>query len=358
MSTEQQLDDRRFPLRRPDGHQPPVPRYSAVLPDTTKVAVLFLGVQSKSVEMARELTDAIPIDGDDRPVYVDRAAFTDEQGALNRIVALYWLDDRTYARWQNSARVVAWRTKAACMPSAGFWWEPVVVDASRMETIAFKEYRRGFSGCPHTELATTLCSGYWGAARDRIPAAAYDLFEATPTAIETSTSLHTMVQPPKNLAVIRSGVSWADCEGEQLKDYQEQIKPKLDAGMDFLRDHPHETGCFSLRQVECVTSDGAALGEAYSLGAFVSIGHLESWAKDHPTHLAIYTRAMAARRKYQDKLQLRTYNEIFIVDADNPPFEYVNCHAHTGLLPYLTLFATTSAMTGDNALGRISHQTI
>jgi hypothetical protein len=31
---------------------------------------------------------------------------------------------------------------------------------------------------------------------------------------------------------------------------------------------------------------------------------------------------------------MRTYNEIFIVDAGNPPFEYFNCHPRTGLLPY------------------------
>jgi aldoxime dehydratase len=43
---------------------------------------------------------------------------------------------------------------------------------------------------------------------------------------------------------------------------------------------------------------------------------------------------MAARRKYQDNLQLRTYNEIFIVEENNPPFEYFNCHPRTGLLPY------------------------
>ena len=338
MSTERQAQHRRFPLRRPEDHKPPIPRYSAMLPDATKVAVLFLGVQSRSVEAAQALANDVPTDGDDAPVYTDFAAFRDQQGFLNRIIALYWLDARAYVRWQHSPRVAYWRARATRI---GFWWEPVVAHTSRMETIAFKEFRRGFSGCPHTELDTTLCSGYWGAARDRIPAAAFDLFEATADVVGHGTATHAVIQPPKNLAIIRSGVSWKDCDSEQLADYQEHIKPKLDAGMEFLRDHPRDTGCFSLRQVECIDLNGAQLGEAYSLGAFVSISHLESWAKDHPTHLAIYTRAMAARRKYQDKLQLRTYNEIFIVDADNPPFEYVNCHPKTGLLPFLTSLAAS-----------------
>jgi hypothetical protein len=72
-------------------------------------------------------------------------------------------------------------------------------------------------------------------------------------------------------------------------------------------------------------------------------------AKDHPSHLAIYTRALAARKKYLENLQLRTYNEIFIVDAGNPPFEYFNCHPRTGLLPYARM------LEGARALGGVSY---
>lgn len=46
---------------------------------------------------------------------------------------------------------------------------------------------------------------------------------------------------------------------------------------------------------------------------------------------------MAARRKYQDKLQLRTYNEIFVIGKDNPPFEYFGCHPNTGLMASVSL---------------------
>jgi aldoxime dehydratase len=146
--------------------------------------------------------------------------------------------------------------------------------------------------------------------------------------------------------VIRSGVSWEKCEGEQLRDYEQRIRPKLDAGMSYLRDNPRETGCFSLRQVDCIAGDGKKLAEAYSLGAFVSMGHLESWSKDHPSHLAIYTSALAARKKYQDKLQLHTYNEIFILDDGNPPFEYFNCHFQTGLLPFAGVFENRPERSG------------
>ena len=338
-ATEGGCPARIYPLRRPEGHTAPIPRYSAVLPQQDKVAVLYMGVQSTDAAALRE----VPLDalmkagGDLAPANADEATFTDPQGYFNRVAALYWLKAADFATWSKQPDVTEWRERVAKDASIGMWWEPVAVDANYMETIAFKEYPRGFSGCP-VGFANTEGTGYWGAARDRIPASAYDLFESSDLIAEPEAGdakiPYRKIQPPKHMTVIRSGVTWKDCEGEQLKEYQERIRPALDAGMEYLRSHPRETGCFALRQVGCISPDGEELAEGYSLGAFVSLGHLEAWSKDHPSHLAIYTRAIAARRKYQDKLQMRTYNEIFIVDADNPPFEYFNCHARTGLLPY------------------------
>ena len=339
-SAQEGCPARIYPLRRPEGHTPPIPRYSAILPQQDKVAVLFMGVQGTDAEALQEAAFAdLPVAGGDvAPAYVDFATFADPQGYLNCVAALYWLNAKDFSAWSKLRAVVEWRARIAALSSVGLWWEPVAVDADYMETIAFKEFLRGFSGCPVSGFATTEGTGYWGAARDRIPAAAYDLFEPAVVASEpeggASKITYRKIQPPKNMAVIRSGVSWECCEGEQLRDYQERIRPALDAGMDYLRNNPCDAGCFALRQVNCVSAAGDELAEGYSLGAFVSLAHLESWAKDHPSHLAIYTRALAARRKYQDELQLRTYNEIFIVEANNPPFEYFNCHSRTGLLPY------------------------
>jgi aldoxime dehydratase len=336
--SEQGCPVRVYPLRRPEGHTPPVPRYSAVLPQQDKVAVLFTGIQSTDAAALREVSfDALQAAGDAAPVYADFATFTDPQGYLNRVAALYWLKAKDFTAWSKRPDIAEWRARVAKLSSVGLWWEPVAVDADYMETIAFKEFLRGFSGCP-VGFASTEGTGYWGAARDRIPASAHDLFEPADVAAEPEAGAakipYRKIQPPKNMTVIRSGVSWEHCEGEQLRDYEQRIRPALDAGMEYLRNNPRDTGCFALRQVGCVNPAGDDIAEGYSLGAFVSLAHLESWAENHPSHLAIYTRALAARKKYQDKLQLRTYNEIFIVDENNPPFEYFNCHPRTGLLPY------------------------
>lgn len=340
-SAEGRCSVRRFPLRRPEGHEPPIARHSAALKPSSRIAVLFLGVQSQDGAAIRTALAALPEciqTVTDAPDYRDDAVFTDKSGYLNHVVALYWLDARTYQAWSNGQSIANWRNEALTNLNVGVWLEPVIVNAERAETITFKEFRRGFSGCPASALQPTEGSGYWGAARDRVPASAYDRFEPAVELADgwrcTPEARYHAIQPPGNMAMIRSGVSWEKCEGDQLKDYIERIKPKLDEGMIYLRDHPRESGCLTLRQVAAVDDSGQQLAEGYSLGMFLSLGHLESWAEHHPTHLSIYARAMAARKKYQDALQLRTYNEIFILDDHNPAFEYFNCHLHTGLLPH------------------------
>jgi aldoxime dehydratase len=116
------------------------------------------------------------------------------------------------------------------------------------------------------------------------------------------------------------------------QSYNANIKPKLDIGMDHLRDNPVDTGCLVLRQVEVIDASGQVAPEGYSVGIFQSLTHLENWAHDHPTHLAIYVRALAERNKYQDALELRTYHEVFVINKETD-FQYRNCHEKTGLMP-------------------------
>lgn len=338
--------NRRYPLRKPDGHVPAVQRYSARLPHKIKQAViLFIGVQAQTAEALRvsgfhDWMRRVTI-GDDAPVNFEHAGFTDPQGWINHLVALYWMDANSQARWAQSEHVCAWwdRPEAISGP-VGQWWEPVIVPPDRLETIVFREYLRGVSACPHIAVKPMNESGYWGAARDRIAASADDRMASPLEKLQArqatlnSRGARLRVQPPLNLTVIKSGVSWEKCDTEQLGDWERHLRPRLDAGMEFLRSNPEATGCCSLRQVNCTSPAGDALKEAYSLGHFLSLAHLEHWAEHHPTHLAIYTRAMADRRKYQERLELRTYHEVFILGPDSAPFEYVNCHPGTGLLPF------------------------
>lgn len=335
---------RRFEMNKPADHVPGVQRYSARLAETTQqIQMLYLGVQSLE-KNAAGLTDFLDqtkalFAGGHGPVHFDHAQLVDPHGYPTVFAVAYWMNPEAFEAWAASEPVRSWwRDPAKRSGSKGYFWEAMRVTRDHAETIAFKEYVAGLSACPAHSLYPMEESGYWGAARDRFPASAHDRLEGTTngpityTARPGTSGVEIVVAAPKNLCLIRSGVSWADCGREQLDSYNANIKPKLDTGMEHLRTNPVETGCLTLRQVEVLGADGRVAPEGYSMGLFQSFAHLEKWAHEHPTHLAIYARAMAERKKYQDRLELRTYHEIYVLN-EATEFRYLNCHGMTGLLP-------------------------
>jgi aldoxime dehydratase len=331
-------------MKKPKGHVAGAQRYSARLADSTKqVQMLYLGVQNhdgnpektkKFIEISHSLFAA-----PNGPIHYDHAIFLDPQGVPTLFAVAYWTAPEHYEDWSRTDPVASWWADSTKLHSdTGYFWEAFRVSKDHSETITFKRYIRGLSACPMHSIYPMDESGYWGAARDRIAASAVDTLEGESlNPIEyvergdTRGQLIT-VAVPKNTCLIRSGVSWADCGKAQLKSYNANIKPKLDRGMDYLRDNPIDSGCLTLRQVEVLDADGNVAPEGYSSGMFQSLAHLEKWAHEHPTHLAIYTKALAEREKYQDALELRTYHEIFVINAETD-FRYLNCHGKTGLLP-------------------------
>ena len=338
-------DTRRFPLNKPDGFTPAIQRYSADHPvDAQSITVMLLGMQSHS-----EADDAFShfrqqaqhlLTQDSAPATFDYACYRDPQGYTTQLVMAYWYDPAKHSNWQESKAVSSWWDGLTTHDSdIGYFREVFTSSIKNTETIAFKEFVRGLSACPASAVKPMGESGYWGAARDRIPASANDLLETNvpePLARETERNTkgqRITVTPPKNLTLIRSGVSWADCGKEQLDSYMNNLKPVLDQGMEYLRQNPVGTGCCCMRQLDTITPENDSVKENYCAGYFLSLGHLEAWAHKHPTHLAIYGGAQKERIKYQENLQLRTYHEVYIIDQD-AAFEYINCHNQTGLLPW------------------------
>lgn len=338
--------DRKYPLIKPEGHVPPIPRYTARMPeDVSLIKIMYLGVQSRNGDMAGCLDKLGEIgallDGENGPEYFDFAKFIDMQGCPTMFAVAYWRSPEAYDAWQQTDTVSAWwQDSSKETGDFGYFKETMSVASDYAETNIFLEYVRGLSACPMSNIKQIDETGYWGAARDRFPASAYDLF-ATETDGQLSMNVdrhadktRTAIVPPKNFVVIRSGVTWQDCGEEQLTSYQKSIKPKLDIGMTYLRENPLDTGCCSLRQVDVISKDGEVAKEEFSVGYFLCLTDLETWAHEHPAHLAIFTRAIAEREKYGDDLELRTYHEIYVLAAQGSRFEYVNCHGNTGLLPF------------------------
>ena len=303
-------------MKKPKGHVAGAQRYSARLAESTQnIQVLYLGTQAHAVsveELSAFQTFANSLlSAQDGPDHYDYARYVDPQGVPTFFATAYWTDPAQYQAWASCEQVTSWWTDPAHLSGPlGYFWETFCVSKDYSETIAFTRPIRGLSACPMHSIHPVDESGYWGAARDRIPASAFDELRGEKTSrIAYGARANTRGQLinldlPKNTCIIRSGVSWADCGPEQHNSYNINIKPKLDLGMDYLRDNPEATGCLNLRQVDVIDVDGNSAPEGYSMGHFQSLAHLEKWAHEHPTHLAIYTRALAERTKYQDDLEL------------------------------------------------------
>jgi len=335
-----------FEMKKPSGHKPVIQRYSSCVgEDVEMVRIAVLGFQEKAGTPYSPTAFLACLDAafakTGKPDHYDTASYTDDQGYQNSMAVCYWLNEESFAAWSNKFDLW-WEAQDATTLAHGLWFESFSVPPPYRETNAFKEYVRGLSACPRSKMEPMDESGYWGAARDRFAASAYDDFAPEDDRhlnhnanITTLAKRIAVTDIPERMCVIRSGVTWENCDDEQLSSYENNLKPKLDDGMSFLRENPNDTGCCSLRQVTCLDPEGAPLKEAYSLGIFLSYGHLERWAHDHPTHLAIYTRALAERKKYQENLELLTYHEIYVLN-NSLRFEYLNCHSDTGLLPFFT----------------------
>jgi aldoxime dehydratase len=339
-----------IPERKPAGHEPRAPRYTLRWNDPVETMVSeYYGMQEHELTweeqsrfFERVKTSFAHPDGPDAHEIM---RFTDDAGEVNAVVVSYWLDATRHSRWSLAADFPRWfSAPERCNDGqAGYWRETIAVAYDRHETLySAPSYRIGLGRTPGSTIETSTTNGYFGAARDRIPISAIDpldspLMASPPKArAVNSRGRRLRVATPHNMTAIRSGQFWARAGAEQLDDYQENLRPKLMRGMDHLVRHREETGTLSLRIMTNIDEDGTERRETSVLAYLLSLGQLEAWAKSHETHLDIYRHAIAMNRKYQEKREVVTWHEVFILPAATG-FEYVNCHSKTGVLPYFEL---------------------
>lgn len=339
-----------FNVRKPDGFKPAVQRWSAVFPERCQAAHLaFFAVQANSSDEVRgsgfmEWVDAAMC-GDHAPASVDHSSFVDDAGRYNRIVTAYWIDTGHFNSWLATQRRDGWWEDVAReVGPCGFWREMLTIPVERIETIYWDDYRRNLAAILPIE-PTPYC-GYFGAMRDRIPLAACDRLESdAPDALHDRATARPagvrrwFVQPPHNLAMIRSASFWGNCDAEQKADYDQKLRDPLTRGMEFLRTHPAEAGCCSLRFLQTLDAEQAPASETHAYGYFLSLEHMERWSEGHASHLAIFDAAIARYGKYGPSNQLRTWHEVYVLPSYGQHFEYINCHDRTGLLPWFNATA-------------------
>ena len=110
------------------------------------------------------------------------------------------------------------------------------------------------------------------------------------------------------------------------------MEPVLREGMDFLRDQGTTIGCYTNRYMRHLDAAGRPLEKTFGLSLWRSLADMERWAESHPTHVAIFGTFMRIVQEMNFQLKLRVYHEVSVLKPDEQDYEYINCHAQTGLM--------------------------
>lgn len=330
------------PERRPPGHQPAAPRFSLRWPEPIGLIVSeYFAIQGKDLDWATQsdffdrVRASFTFHGPDA-WEIMRTAGPD--GEVDAILVAYWMDPTAHARWCETSSFLTWfASDDRLTESAGLWRETIRVPYDRHETIySGPSYPIGLARTPGAQVVPITMNGYFGAARDRMPVSAIDRLESPLDHVPTgpapeSRGRRIRVAAPHNTIVIRSGQFWEGAGNEQRTDYHDNLQPKLRRGMAYLAEHRAETGTLSLRNMVNLNEDGSERSETSTYGHFLSMAHLEDWAKSHETHLDIYRHAIAMNRLHKENREVITWHEVFAL-IGGPHGEYVNCRPETGLL--------------------------
>lgn len=402
---------RNFPLKQPANWKPPVPRWQLVLPDdTTSIQTLYIGVQCHDSSTSPIFDQAISdieewlasLQNPDQiiaPSVVDK--FVVEKGhdlPYTRVWTCYWTQQRSFDRATALLDLpkLHW-SLGDSRPSIGLWTESFITPIPRLETnYAGLHETPGLSRLPNTKREEHKLTAYWGAARDRVPESADDLFEMPGTSQDSNAKndLHPYeklpnrtsdpaIQPPDppptgfgqqlkgtnydNVVHIRSGQCWNQCQEDERQAYETNLQKSLMKGMQYLWDDPLYTGTLGLRWLRNVAPSGSSstpqstdspldipeqapmkpINESSGAGFFRNLRDLEVWSSSHPTHKAIFAGAHAHARKWGPDRKFMTWHEVSILKAGEAKWEYVNCDPRTGVIRWVTMNEVTELSTAS-----------
>lgn len=356
---------RLYPLRKPKNHRLPVPRYTLALPgEVTRIHISYIGVQqhsndAASTEAKTQVCQEIQswLESEDGPATYESFSLLDGREAPGTTVWVgYWTDAGRYTKALDSLNLLSiyHRQPILHQRSLGLWKETFSTPVSRAETnYSGLDYLPGLGQLPNTTASEHDLATYWGAARDRIPDSATDLFPrpatapspteppdpatASPTLPPESLRHHLTGTNHHNIVHIRSGQWWSNCNPVEAAAYETNLEPTLRAGLDYLTTHPSSTGALCVRYLRntCPTSPAhdTARKETCGAGFFANLEDLETWAKTHSSHLGIWRGAMAHYKAFPDgERKFRTWHEVCVIEEGEARWEYVNCSEGTGVL--------------------------
>ena len=351
--------ERTQPAQLPANYDPPFPAFTARFPTEVKdIVMVTLGAQypsSDSTDSQAGLKKLIGFfsRGPEKyhPTYYEPASVTDNARFYNEVVIAYWHSTSLHRSWASQSGFEDWwNSLDAEQEQHGWFMEIFLPSIDRFETL--------FSTDTATEGAAYMRAGvsgpisehvYWGSMRDRLPVSQIDALEGTDEgqgskhdpgiSAGTPVKKRVRVSGKRNLAVIRSGQDWSDTTPHERTKYLETMHPVLIAGMDFLRDHGEDVGCFSCRFMDVLdrsTLRKEGVDKTFGFAFFDSLESLEGWSKRHQTHLDIFGRfleyARELQREVEARMSLRLFHEVLVLEPGQQEFEYVGCHGRTGML--------------------------
>ncbi|KAJ4360928.1 uncharacterized protein N0V89_001497 [Didymosphaeria variabile] len=371
---------RTYPLRKPPNHTLPVPRYTITLPSTTThIHTLYVGLQTHSanpgiaaalkqaqqqiqtwIESSDSVYETLTLldptnDESSNSVYETLTLLdpTNDDLPGSQIWVCYWTNSSappSSSHPPNLDLQRLWKTlPSSARSSIALWKESFTNPTSRLETnYSGTEYLPGLARLPGTQVREHDLATYWGAARDRIPDSANDLFTRPDGAREDKgvqeeadgTGKVLSGSNSENVVHIRSGQWWANCSPPETAAYEEKLEPTLRAGLAYLNAHRAETGCMGIRYLRnspsfssnpSIKSDEEERKETCGAGFFHNLEDLERWSKTHSSHLKIWRGALAHYKAFPEDRRLRTWHEVSVIKEGDARWEYVNCRAGTGL---------------------------
>lgn len=308
--------------------------------------------------------------GKDKDTVAEKFTFIEGDDAPSSLTwVCYWSNQALYSSHISSLNLsnIYNATGKPGSDSIGLWVEKFTTPTSRLETnYSGLDYLPGLARLPGSETVGHTLTAYWGAARDRIPDSANDLFgRPAGEEIDSSTSSDPSPLPSPtptpaglrqrlagvnrfdNLVHIRSGQFWGNCDAVETEAYEAQLEPSLRAGLRWVWENREESGAMGLRFVRNVSLSNQAANEVESTGApaketcaagfFRNLEDLERWAKGHPSHLKIFNGAIRHAKNFGDTRKFRTWHEVSVLKKGEAEFEYVNCLPETGVIRFLPL---------------------
>ncbi len=325
----------------PEGWEPPAPAWKSNWsnPSDPLVSVYF-GIQADEPTLL-EAWVAKAFSTEYGPESFERAKYIDQKGVTNYLYIAYWRLSNYLKWWAIDGHASWWADEQRTQEGVGYWREVFAMPVERFETLHSTETTHGVGVLSEKVEGPILEHGYAGGMRDRIELSGTDSLknidsveQKLPARVSVN-GARVVVTPPENMCVIRSGQNWTYCEPEETKYYLNKLHPVLQKGMRFLRDNPIETKCYSMRFADKKNADWSDTNETFGLGYAVDVYAFENWAKSHPTHLAIFGGFMQMVQTFGETMKLRLWHEVTALPKDNCEFEYISCHANTGLLGYI-----------------------